>query len=29
MSKRADNLLVQDIIDAVEKIYAYTEGLSF
>ncbi|MGN6212533.1 hypothetical protein [Parafilimonas sp.] len=28
MSKRADNLLVQDMIDAAEKIYTYTEGFS-
>ena len=29
MSKRTDNLLVQDMIDAAEKIYTYTEGFSF
>ncbi len=29
MSKRADNLLAQDMIDAAEKIYTYTEGFSF
>ena len=29
MPERADNLLVQDMIDAAEKIYAYTEGFSF
>ncbi|MFT4152709.1 DUF86 domain-containing protein [Parafilimonas sp.] len=29
MSKRADILLVQDMIDAAEKIFVYTKGFSF
>lgn len=29
MSKRADDLLIQDMIEASEKIYTYTEGFSF
>ena len=29
MSKRPDNLLIQDMIDAAEKIQNYTDGFSF
>ena len=29
MSERNDSLLLQDMIDAAEKIYLYTDGFSF